>query len=677
MPVHHDTPRARRSVALALLAVLLGLNPLACRRAEAPPQGPEAQASEAAGAEVRAAPGLAIDAARMIADIQHLAADELRGRFTLSPELEVSARWIGERYRSLGLESYGGDFSAPFAMTTGVKMRGPATLAMVDRKGKARPVDANAFQPAPISGSASARGSAVFVGYGVEAPEIAGEDPKGPPAVPGYNDLAGVDLQGKVAVILLEAPNRPSLRALFSRLQREQEAFEAAIGGLREREDIAGIRKLHGEIRGRLVGLLRPFMPGAKLDDLWPLPEDPLALRLELQELLGVLMREAARLKGPRFDMNAGRLRSKVDRLVAAGAVGVVVVRGPRSFLDEGERAADEFEDLATSRPGDGEALKVPVIQIKWREADRLLRVKGKKISALQAEIDRDLRPRSGAIDGGEIELSAALEPITTSIPNVVAVLPGSDLADEIILLGAHYDHIGADDGVGECQAARDGAGERDAICNGADDNASGTAMLLEVARAWVARGVKPRRTLVFAHFAGEELGLRGSAAMAAEPPFPIGQVKAMVNLDMVGRLGPRGLAVGGLGSSDAWMPILDEIGAKGLSVLYESSVATRSDHASFYRKKIPVLFFFTGVHSDYHRPGDHADKINADGMQTIGEMVGEVTLALADGREIAYREPAQGDGLSRGLPGSDPATVVKKVKARRSAGDAGDEAAE
>jgi Zn-dependent M28 family amino/carboxypeptidase len=138
-----------------------------------------------------------------------------------------------------------------------------------------------------------------------------------------------------------------------------------------------------------------------------------------------------------------------------------------------------------------------------------------------------------------------------------------------------------------------------------------------------------------------------------------------MVNLDMVGRLGRRGLAVGGIGSSEDWMPLLDRIGANGMSVLYERAVATRSDHANFYREKIPVLFFFTGIHADYHRAGDHADKINVEGLRSIGEVVAQVMLALADGHEIHYTPPADGDGLSNGLPGDDPTTVEKRVMAK------------
>jgi Zn-dependent M28 family amino/carboxypeptidase len=188
--------------------------------------------------------------------------------------------------------------------------------------------------------------------------------------------------------------------------------------------------------------------------------------------------------------------------------------------------------------------------------------------------------------------------------------------------------------------------------------------MVLELARALKQRGRAPQRTIVFVNFAGEELGILGSKALAEAPPFDLKRVVAMVNLDMVGRLGPKGLAIGGLGSSDAWMPLLDQVGTEGLEILYESSVATRSDHAAFYRKDIPVLFFFTGVHSDYHRPGDHSDKINLKGMGSIGQIVGGVMLALGDGLAVPWKAPGKDGGLSQGLPGSDPATVLKRVKA-------------
>ncbi|MDC0722161.1 M20/M25/M40 family metallo-hydrolase [Nannocystis bainbridge] len=526
------------------------------------------------------------------------------------------------------------------------------------RGARATSVASGEFSISPQTASGEVQGAAVFVGYAAASEVTPGDDDA---AAPIYDDLAGLDLKGKIAVVLLDAPGRPDTVTFFRRLQREAGDFAAAAAPLKQSGDAAGLRALHERTRGRVIAILQRFMPEADLKDMWPLPADPLTVELDLQALVGPVMREAGKRKGPQFGMGAGSLRTKVERLTKAGAVAVIAVRGPRSFLDAEEREADAFAPLQREDGVVGEPFALPVVQMKWKAADRLLRVgKAKqKISAVQEGIDTKLAPLSGDIPGVELKLSASVEPIQVEVPNVLAKISGTDLRDEIVVLGAHYDHIGVV-GRGECSEARKDD-VVDGICNGADDNASGTAMLLELARHF--REQRPRRTVVFAHFAGEELGLLGSKALAERPPFALDKVVAMVNLDMIGRLGPKGLAVGGLVSSDAWMPLLDRLGTAGLSVLYEASVATRSDHASFYKKSLPVLFFFTGTHADYHRPGDHADKINYDGLVAIGTLVGGVARAVADGLPVPYKAPPEGGGLASGLPGSNPDTVVKRVQ--------------
>lgn len=661
-----SSKRAIRVLAVRIASSCLVLSWLllgpACVRGAAPTSAPVATSEpvkkDAGPAAVR------LDRARLQADIEWLASDALAGRFTLAPELGAAAEFIAGRHRQLGLVPVGGtSFFVDFPITIGVKPSQPPTLSLV-RAGKATAVPADAFAPVPQTASGSVRGPAVFVGYAAQAEPAPPASDDGPPdAGPGYDDLAGLDLKGKVAVVLLDAPGRPDAMAFFRRLQQEQRDFAAAAAPLKEKGDAAGLLALHERTRARLVGMVQPFLPNADLKDMWPAPADPLTLDLDLQSIAGVAMREAAKVKGPRFGFGAGSLKAKVERLAAAGAVGVVAVRGPRGFFSAEERAADALPELSQEDRPIGEAFALPVVQMKWAVADTMLRVgkSKKKISELQSAIDSTLVPRSAEIVGVELALSAVVEPISVRAPNVVASVPGTDLAHEIVVFGAHYDHIGVD-GRGECGASRKD-GVVDAICNGADDNASGTAMLLELARQFQAS--PPRRTIVFAHFAGEELGLLGSKALAEQPPFALEKTVAMVNLDMIGRLGPKGLAIGGLGSSDAWMPLLDEIGTEGLAVLYEASVATRSDHANFYRKQVPVLFFFTGTHGDYHRPGDHADKINYDGLTAIGAIVHGVARGLADGRAVPFKAPPEGGGLSNGLPGSDPATVVKRVPAK------------
>ena len=607
--------------------------------------------------------GPEVDRARLQADIAFLSSDAMNGRFTLGPELAAAADFLVGRHRELGLVPVGGSsFLVDFPIAVGVKPSQPAALSLV-RAGKTSAIAAGEFAVVPQTGSGSVRGPAVFVGYAAHADAQPAPEDKPDGGVAAYDDLAGLDLKGKVAVVLLDAPGRPDAMAFFRRLQQEERDFAAAAAPLKQKGDAPGLLALHERTRARLVGMIQPFIPGADLKDIWPAPADPLALELDLQGFAGVAMREVAKLKGPKFGFTEGSLRNKVERLAAAGAVAVVAVRGPRSFFGEDERLADAFPSLSREDGPIGEAFAVPVLQIKWKAADKLLRVgKGKrKISELQSVIDSTFVPQSGEIPGVEVALSAAVEPVRVMAPNVVAAVPGTDLAQEIVVLGAHYDHIGVD-GRGECnEARRDGV--TDAICNGADDNASGTAMLLELARHF--KQHPPRRTVVFTHFAGEELGLLGSKALAEAPPFEMQKVVAMINLDMIGRLGPKGLAIGGVVSSDAWMPLLDRVGTAGLSVLYEASVATRSDHASFYKKQVPVLFFFTGTHADYHRPSDHVEKINFDGLTAIGGIVGGVAQALADGYAVPYKAPPAGGGLANGLPGSNPDTVVKRVPAK------------
>lgn len=291
------------------------------------------------------------------------------------------------------------------------------------------------------------------------------------------------------------------------------------------------------------------------------------------------------------------------------------------------------------------------------------LQLEGKPLSALAGS--------DAPVDAPKVHVSLAAgrEDVTTDAPNVLAYLPGTDLADEIVVVGAHFDHIGTTDRGHFCRERTLEDGSVDGICNGADDNGSGTIGVLEIARALAAANVRPRRSIVFAHFSGEELGLHGSKALADHPPdaapFSTGRVVAMVNMDMIGRYGAAGLSIGAVSSSEGWMPILEASGDHGLEITYERAVTSRSDHANYYRKKVPVLFFFTGLHDDYHGPGDEVDGINFDAMTEIVTLAMEVTLAAADGRDMSFAEPrSDKEGITNRMPGSDPETVEKKVEA-------------
>jgi hypothetical protein len=205
---------------------------------------------------------------------------------------------------------------------------------------------------------------------------------------------------------------------------------------------------------------------------------------------------------------------------------------------------------------------------------------------------------------------------------NVIGVLKGSDpdLRNQAIVLGAHYDHLGRG-GEGSL-APREGE-----VHHGADDNASGVAGLLELARIFSAQRGKLRRSIVFVAFSGEEEGLIGSNFYVNNPAWPLAQTVAMVNMDMIGRMRDRKLIVGGVGTAKEWRDLVDTANRAGgdqtrFALTLNEDGFGPSDHSSFYAKQVPVLFLFTGTHDDYHKPSDTADKINYEGEVRIVDFV-------------------------------------------------------
>ena len=212
---------------------------------------------------------------------------------------------------------------------------------------------------------------------------------------------------------------------------------------------------------------------------------------------------------------------------------------------------------------------------------------------------------------------------------NVVAVLRGQDpvLRDEYVVIGAHFDHLGRSSTFAQDPEAKD------AIRNGADDNASGTAAVLELARLLAAK--PPRRSVIFVNFSGEELGLLGSQWFVGHSPVPFERVKAMINFDMVGRLRNDKLIVYGTSTATELKALVDSVNAASnpapLKVSGVGDGYGPSDQTSFYAKDIPVLHFFTDLHEDYHRATDDADKINAAGEARVVDLALGVVRAIAD----------------------------------------------
>lgn len=253
------------------------------------------------------------------------------------------------------------------------------------------------------------------------------------------------------------------------------------------------------------------------------------------------------------------------------------------------------------------------------------------------------------AIKGVKLAGVAEIETDARTVHNVAAVLPGSGaLADEVVIVGAHYDHVGKGN-----FGSR--AGARGKIHPGADDNASGTSGMMLLAHRYARRaaaGQLPgnRRTMMFVAFAAEERGLLGSRYFAdhlEEVGLDAERVAFMINLDMIGRLTSNKLTIGGRGSGEGLKDWFDALAADtGFEFAYLDSGFGPSDHASFYARKIPVLFFFTGLHVDYHAPGDTVDKVNYDGAVRIIDFVDTAVAQLVgESQRIAYAEPKGGGG--------------------------------
>ena len=292
---------------------------------------------------------------------------------------------------------------------------------------------------------------------------------------------------------------------------------------------------------------------------------------------------------------------------------------------------------------GGGEDAGLPAFHATRAFAESLFKLAGRDLAAVQKGLE-ELRPGSFELPA-KVSLTVEVQRELLRPRNVVARLPGSDpaLAGEAIVIGAHYDHLGRGH-TGQSLAPN----AKEEIHNGADDNASGTAGLLELAQAMVS--AHPKRTVYFVAFSGEEMGLLGSEHFVKNPPLPLKQVVAMVNLDMIGRLQKGKLEVGGVGSSPGFTDLVKRhASGDDLQLKLSKSGFGPSDHASFYGAGVPVLFFFTGLHGDYHRPSDDPEKIEADGMQRVARVAFDCALELANGTERpAYVAQQRGSNGNR-----------------------------
>lgn len=350
-----------------------------------------------------------------------------------------------------------------------------------------------------------------------------------------------------------------------------------------------------------------------------------LVLRFEPQDEMG-----NSRLAKEGYSVHA-HLRSKFKACADHGAAAVILVNPPGH-----KPGGDVLLPFARSYQ-EGPA-SIPVLQVTQKVAEAWVkRAGGTSLAEMEQKIDSTGRPASEALKDVSVSGKVGLDRTTRKLHNVCAYVPGSgSLASEYVVVGAHYDHLGMGGPGSLYQGGK-------AIHHGADDNASGTAAMIALAeqvahdpglalrpRSWMAE--EARRSILFVAFTAEESGLIGSSQFVQHPPVPLESVAAMLNMDMVGRVKNEMLYIGGAGTAgpfDAFVKRADEDSPLEFKEFGRGGFGP-SDHMSFAAKKVPVLFLFSGMHADYHRPSDTADKINYEGLAQVVSVARELTLDLA-----------------------------------------------
>ena len=321
------------------------------------------------------------------------------------------------------------------------------------------------------------------------------------------------------------------------------------------------------------------------------------------------------------------------------GALALVIIAGDEKFAND--RLSRLRYDQTAGEAGIPVAVVSRQIAAKWF---------GLADAAQLGALEKD-KDKSRGLQNVTLDLSIEITRRTAPAYNVAGVIEGGDpkLKHEYIVIGAHYDHLGR----GHDSSLAPNSSE---IHHGADDNASGTAGLLELARVFSAQRSAQksqlRHSLVFLAFSAEESGLIGSKAWVNNPSLPLAGGVAMLNMDMIGRMRDNKLTVGGVGTSPEFRKLVESLN-NGFTLQLNEDGFGPSDHSSFYAKQIPVLFFFSGTHEDYHKPSDTAEKINYEGQAKVAGFVAEIVRAIdrADARPAyALARSSQPSGRSTGF---------------------------
>jgi hypothetical protein len=552
---------------------------------------PHSAAEDVARGEAAAA-----RAARLSQDLSEIAADRYEGRGIGTRGIDLAAEYIANRFSDLGLKTDlidGGPYQ-PFVVEAGQSV-GPASenrLVLEDPRGNRTPLVLDqSFRPLALGGGGEARGGLVFVGYG-----IASEDP-------AYDEFSGLDINGKIVIVLRKEPQQQKEDSPFAGTQPSPHAFFTTKLGAAVSRGAAGMLIVNDQLSAT-----------QQSQDSWQRGNEQLAAIADLS----AQWRDAQQRAAASAEAVPTSLREALHERVVA-----------LQQLDN-QLQASGSDLLGVNDAGRApRMLRLPVAALLRAEADRWLKAaSGRSLADIEQSIDGQLKPQSFELPGTTVDMKLTLARLQLPAKNVIAELPGwGSLADETVIVGAHYDHVGIG---GEGSLAPGTI----AVHNGADDNGSGTVALLELARTFSEAAAQnpqtPRRRIVFIAFSGEERGLLGSAHYVREPRFPLENTVAMVNLDMVGRLAEETVTVYGTGTAAILDGLVEQAAAAtGLKLTKEPTGNGPSDHQTFYRAGLPVLHFFTGLHNDYHRPSDDFDKINLAGLVQITDMVHQIVEVL------------------------------------------------
>ena len=359
--------------------------------------------------------------------------------------------------------------------------------------------------------------------------------------------------------------------------------------------------------------------------------------------------------RGTRYaERGKGRERAsfaaKVNNAFQRGAAALLIVNDP---LGSPPDTRDDELPSYRAFPGEGVAASLPAARLTAKAGSELFASRQLDLAELQRAADEGVM-RGIPLQGVTVDFEVRAAPAEVATVNVLGWLPGSDaaLAGEHVLIGAHMDHLGR----GTHSGSRGGPEAVGQVHNGADDNASGTAGVVELAAALGSRRGELRRGVLFAAWSGEEWGLLGSQHYTDAPARPLDGLLAAINMDMIGRSKDGSVTVEGMGTSPGFRDLVAQAGNVLGMPLDLLKLADRpsdnSDHASFVRRQVPVINFFTGLHDDYHMPSDDTALINAATGSRIASLAGECALLLAN----ATARPVFTEAGMGGPASADPA---------------------